>query len=260
MWQRPRELPSTIGAPTLLTLLVTLLVTAAGFSRPAMAQIPETFSNLQVLDAEISPRELVGVMRSFAGSLGVRCNHCHVGPDDLQGMDFATDEKDAKKSARQMMQMVRHINGEVLAKLPVAAGRESEQVSCYTCHRGLATPPRSSREVLLATVESEGVDAALVQLEDFAERYAAAGVYNLSPRNLAAVGRTLAEQGKTDEASNWLHKVAERYPQNADLPATLGMVYQQAGNVDAASRAFEEALRIDPAHPWAQQAKARLKP
>jgi hypothetical protein len=64
---------------------------------------PQAFTNLKVLPKEIPRAELVATMRGFAGALGVRCTHCHVGPDDLQGMDFATDEKPAKQVARTML-------------------------------------------------------------------------------------------------------------------------------------------------------------
>ena len=65
----------------------------------AAAQIPDTFDNLQVLPADIQRRALVGVMRGLAGSLGVQCDHCHVGgdPNTLEGFDFASDDKETKR-------------------------------------------------------------------------------------------------------------------------------------------------------------------
>src|SRR5688572_31654917 len=113
-----------------------------GWSAPsAFAQIPQTFTNLQVLPKDIPRPQLVATMRGFAGALGVRCTHCHVGPDDLQGMDFATDEKESKKVARTMLRMVRGINADVIGTLP-AADPPRQQVTCLTCHRREAKPPR----------------------------------------------------------------------------------------------------------------------
>ena len=68
----------------------------------ASAQIPEEFTNLEVLSEDISRGELVGMMRGFAGALGVRCNFCHVGedPSNLDNYDFASDEKESKVVAR----------------------------------------------------------------------------------------------------------------------------------------------------------------
>ena len=90
------------------------------------AQIPDEFTNLKVLPKDISKGELVSVMRGFAGGLGVRCNHCHEGPGNLQGMDFATDDKESKRTARAMMLMVKAINGEYLAKLVKFVKRHPE--------------------------------------------------------------------------------------------------------------------------------------
>jgi hypothetical protein len=224
---------------------------------PGLGQIPSEFTNLQVLDSSISQPQLIGVMRSFAGALGVRCNHCHVGPDNLQGMDFATDEKATKKTARRMLQMVNTLNDEQLANLPVVVDREHQTVSCYTCHRGLSTPPRSSRELLVETIARDGVDAGIAQLEELGSQHADAGVYDFTPRNLAAVGRALFEQGEVDLAVTWLEGVSARNPDSADLPATLGMILLQGGKRDEALRAFDRALEIDPDNAMAKMAKER---
>lgn len=103
------------------------------------AQIPKTFTNLQVLPADIAQADLIAEMRGFARGLGVRCNHCHVGPDNLEGMDFATDEKATKRAARTMLRMVRAINAEHISALPAQAEARM-QVTCATCHQGMPKP------------------------------------------------------------------------------------------------------------------------
>jgi len=108
-----------------LTILAALLVAAT----PAVAQIPTTFTNLQVLPKDIPRSELIATMRNIAGSLGVRCVHCHVGPDDLQGMDFAIDEKRSKVAARAMLQMVRAINADYVSRLPAGRRRHSRSAA-----------------------------------------------------------------------------------------------------------------------------------
>jgi hypothetical protein len=95
----------------------------------AAAQIPDEFVNLQLLPQDISKDELVATMSGWAEDLGVRCGHCHVGPDDLQGMDFATDEREAKEVTREMLVLTRAINHDYL-KDPQAG----EDVTCHTCH------------------------------------------------------------------------------------------------------------------------------
>jgi photosynthetic reaction center cytochrome c subunit len=78
--------------------------------------------NLQIL----TPDNYRAAMTSFTQALGVQCTFCHV-----QG-DFASDDKDQKKTARMMLTMTREIN---------AKWTDGKQhVRCYTCHRGSNTP------------------------------------------------------------------------------------------------------------------------
>ena len=68
-------------------------------------------------------------MQYIAASLGVQCNYCHVqGQNDL-------DDKDTKKRAREMMQMVQDINGKFFDGAP--------RLSCASCHNGRAKPLRT---------------------------------------------------------------------------------------------------------------------
>ena len=92
-----------------------ILVCAVLLAMPqAVAQIPDEFTNLKVLPEDIDKRELMGIMRGFAGSLGVRCIHCHVGDDprNLDTVDFVSDDREPKRVARAMLQMVDEINSE----------------------------------------------------------------------------------------------------------------------------------------------------
>ena len=108
--------------------------------RPHM-QIPDKFTNLQVLPKNISKEELVNTMRMFSRSLGTRCDACHVMSEDKA--DFASDQKDNKNAARNMMKMVRDININYMPKLEPLPGEEKEDkkgVNCWTCHRGHKEP------------------------------------------------------------------------------------------------------------------------
>ena len=112
---------------------------ALAAAAPAAAQIPEKFTNLQVLPRDIPRDQLVRVMRGFTTSLGVRCNHCHVGPGPatLEGFDFASDDKETKRVARVMMKMTQEINTRLL---PQTGRSPLTEVRCMTCHRGVAKP------------------------------------------------------------------------------------------------------------------------
>lgn len=113
-------------------------LTLSAFSTPD--QIPRTFTNLQVLPKDITPGDLIGVMKGYAINLGVRCQYCHVGEDgaDLGTFDFVTDTKAPKATARRMQQMVNAINGEFLTG--IGAPSDAPKVTCFTCHRGAAKP------------------------------------------------------------------------------------------------------------------------
>lgn len=112
-------------------------------AHPAIAQgtfPPTSFKNLQVLPKTATAGDVVGTMKTFAGSLGVRCQFCHVGQEGmpLEQFDFASDEPAHKKTARAMMRLVQDINKQIDALLPPAA--PGARVTCFTCHRGSQTP------------------------------------------------------------------------------------------------------------------------
>ena len=127
-----------IGLIGLLGALALAIVTAAG----VRAQVPQKYTNLQVLPKDTSPAQLVAMMKSFAQGLGVRCEHCHVGEgNDLSKFDFAADTKPAKATARKMIRIASTLNAEVSAIVPPAADAPTAlRVTCFTCHRGALKP------------------------------------------------------------------------------------------------------------------------
>ena len=104
------------------------------------AQVPEKFTNLQVLPKTTTRAEILAVMKGFALNLGTRCEHCHVGEGpDLSKFDFAADTKSAKGVARQMMKMVAALNPQV-ATINEPAPEGKPKITCFTCHRGALKP------------------------------------------------------------------------------------------------------------------------
>ncbi len=73
---------------------------------PPQPRIPDTFTNLQVLPKDIAKPELMRIMKGFAVTMEKRCAFCHVATDDLSQADFASDEKETKKKARDLMQFI----------------------------------------------------------------------------------------------------------------------------------------------------------
>jgi hypothetical protein len=100
--------------------------------------------NLQVLDPATAPGDVIATMKGFTRGLGVRCQHCHVyqgaDPDDLSAFDFASDEKEPKRTARAMLRMQQAINREHLKDVGDPAAAAKIRVTCYTCHRGEKRP------------------------------------------------------------------------------------------------------------------------
>lgn len=93
-------------------------------------------TNLKVLPKDIARPALTAMMRGYASSLGVQCNHCHV--EDMA--QRASDDNPKKEIARKMIKMTMDINATYLAGVGTAAMPDQPKVTCYTCHRGAVKP------------------------------------------------------------------------------------------------------------------------
>jgi len=206
----------------------------------AAAQIPDKFTNLQVLPKDISKAELVMTMRTIAGDLGLRCHNCHVGPDDLQGMDFAIDEKPTKKVAREMLKMVQSVNAVVKALPPRDEPRGT--VSCYTCHRSAQRPPQRLDMLLARLAQEKGVEAAVAHYQELKRDHPNDGQYDYTPRALGIATNRLLEAGRIDDALVFARLNAELYPDVSLVQALVGQVLMRKGDKPAAAEAFRKAL------------------
>jgi len=111
----------------------------------------QVYKNIQVFKG-IPASDLEPTMAFISGSLGVKCNYCHVNP-------FAKDDRPTKHTARQMIRMVFDLNK--------GNFNGEKAVSCYTCHRSNPRPisvpavgqnlwqpiPPSAKENSLPTVD-----------------------------------------------------------------------------------------------------------
>ena len=105
---------------------------------------PQLPKNLQVLK-DVPPDQLQLTMQYIAASLGVQCNYCHVqGQNDL-------DDKDTKKTARDMMRMVDKLNATFFDGKP--------RVSCASCHNGRSRPVRTAPLAIEMTAEQAAAAA-----------------------------------------------------------------------------------------------------
>ena len=128
-----------------VVLFFGLLATVSAQTQPQPPQqrrmpLPDKFTNLQVLPKDISKDDLVATMRLFSHSLGVHCDFCHEVSETSH--DWASDRKDEKNAARNMMKMVHEVNTHYMPKLEPLPGEEKKQanVNCWTCHRGHKEP------------------------------------------------------------------------------------------------------------------------
>lgn len=119
-------------------MLVMMLagIATASTGVPLAAQGPRVFTNLQFLPEDITTAELFENMKRLTRALGAECRSCH--RTDIR--DFATDEIEAKRIAREMMVMVKQMNEE----LSPAGAKEAAKTTCFTCHRGRRKPATSA--------------------------------------------------------------------------------------------------------------------
>ncbi|MEN8143916.1 MAG: c-type cytochrome [Gemmatimonadota bacterium] len=237
-----------------LAAALTLLVLVAA---PAAAQIPDEFTNLQVLPEDISRRSLIATMRGFAGGLGVRCTHCHVGENaaTLEGFDFASDEKETKQVARVMLRMVQDINQRHLPE----TGREDRlRVTCVTCHRRL-TKPQSLRDKLADVFSEEGIEAATAAYTELRAEHFGDGSYNFSPSTLASLAERLVGQGEIEAALAFLDLNIELYPDNVFSFWVQYQARTEQGQHAEAVKSLERALELEPGSEFFQQALAEAE-
>jgi tetratricopeptide (TPR) repeat protein len=238
-----------------------VLGAALALPNPAAAQIPEEFHNLQVLPEDIAQRELIGVMRGFALGLGVRCTHCHVGEEGqpFSEYDFESDDKETKRKARFMLQMVSYLNDERLPGLTEIAERAEPavKVTCETCHNGKPLP-RSIGEVLVQTIDADGIDAAVAKYGELREEFYGSAAYDFSELALLLVAGDLG-RAQPDAARALAELNLEHYPESVNSWLLLGQLNMQSGDTDAVRAAVQKALEIDPENPQAARLLSQLE-
>lgn len=238
-----------------LALILALIVPPA----PAGAQIPEKFENLQVLPKDIPRQALVQRMREFSLSLNVRCQHCHTGGDGMSfdGVDFKSDDKAAKKNARQMMRMVEEINTKLLTAVP-SRSDPPVRVDCVTCHHGLAVP-KTLALTLTETIAKDGAPAAVAQYRKLRETTMVSGQYDFGEWSMTELARSLKEKGDTASAVAMLELNGEFYPKSPAIDAILGDLHRDRGERDQAIKRYKLALEKNPKLEDARKRLAELE-
>ena len=228
-----------------------VIVLAVSSACSASAQIPDKFTNLQFFPKDISRAELVMTMRNIAGDLGLRCHNCHVGPDDLTGMDFAIDEKPTKKVAREMLKMLQSVNATLKTLPPRDEPRGS--ATCYTCHRGAQRPPERLDMLLARVAQEKGAESAIARYQELKKDHPNDGQYNFTPPAVGIAASRLAGAKRVDDALALARFNAELFPDVSLVQAQVGQILLQKGDRAAAAEQFRKALKLDPANQAAQR-------
>jgi len=239
----------SLAAPTVMLLSLTALV--------AEAQMPDKFTNLQYFPKTISRQELMGNMRGFSFSLGVRCQFCHAGKEGskLDRMDFASDEKDTKKTARAMLRMVDAINQEYIAKM----GRTAPiRVECVTCHHQLSIP-KTMNALLAETIDKKDVQEAIAVYRDLRKNDLGSGKYDFGETSLNILTESLLKQDKAKEAVAIMElNVEVNTPPSGWAYNLLAMSHVANKEVDKAKADYQKILELNPQDEWAKKQLEQL--
>jgi len=105
-----------------------------------MAKDEPMYKNLKILPKDITKDQMDSVMHHFAASMGKKCGFCHVYNQEQNKMDFASDAKEQKETARAMWQMQAKLNKKFFEVKDSKNLDAKLQVTCFTCHHGSEHP------------------------------------------------------------------------------------------------------------------------
>ena len=221
------------------------------------AQVPDKFTNLQYFPKDISGRQLIATMRGFSFSLNVRCQFCHAAKagNSLEQMDFASDEKETKRTARAMLRMVDAINQDYIAKM----GRTAPvRVECVTCHHRL-TIPKTMNALLAETLEKKDLPAALSLYRKLRSEDLGGGQYDFGETPLNILTESLLTQGKAKEAAAIMEMNVEvNTPPSGWAYNLLALAHVANKEVEKAKADYRKILEMDPQDRFAKEQLEKL--
>ena len=101
---------------------------------------PPKYKNLKILPKNITKDQMDSVMHHFANSMGKKCNFCHVYNQEEKKMDFVSDAKEEKATAREMWKMTAKLNKKYFDVKDSKNLDAKLEVTCFTCHHGSDHP------------------------------------------------------------------------------------------------------------------------
>jgi len=241
---------------TRIAIVLMSVISLTAFPAGIQAQAAEKPKNLKVLPADLTRDSVVKIMRRVVASgLGVTCSYCHGAPNvPFDSIDFASDERPTKRTAREMMRMVARINGELLPAIP-NRGTPAVEVQCITCHRG-APRPLMLEDTLGTIIARFGPDSAVATYDRLEQRYTGRFAYDFSQRSLNTLAARLIEQNRLVEARRMLELNIREHPDVWDPVNTLAQVLETLGEKDLAIAQYRRVLELFPTY---APAKRRLE-
>lgn len=238
-----------------LLLLGFLALPGALAAQPSGKWPPDSLVNTQVIARATPVIQVVGMMRNFAGDLGVRCQFCHVGEEGmpLERFDFPKDEKRTKLVARQMMRMVEEIN----RRVDTMPGRvpTGPQVNCRTCHHGVSRPVPLVTLMVEAS-QAAGADSAIRAYRALRARYYGRDGYDFGESSLNIAAFRLGREKRFPDAFALLGLNEQLFPSSSGMSVFRGNIELMRGDTLAAASAFREAVRRDSSN---AEARGRLQ-
>jgi len=121
---------------------------------------------------------------------------------------------------------------------------------------GQKTHRKSIDDLLMTTILSEGIDAAIDEYRRLKNEQA--GAYDFRERVLNRLGYRLLRRNMNQEAIGVFKLNIEVYPEYANGYDSLGEAYMNADQLDLAVENYEKSLELDPANENAAKMLARL--
>jgi tetratricopeptide (TPR) repeat protein len=230
--------------------MLALLVSAIAATAQSQAEKPK---NLKVLPSDLTRDSVVKIMRFVvAGGLGVSCNFCHGAPNvPFDSIDFASDERLTKQTAREMMRMVARINGELLPNVP-NRGTPAIEVQCVTCHRR-APRPLMMEDTLATVLAQFGPDSAVATYDRLKQRYTGRFAFDFGQSPLNTLAARLIDQKKLPEARRMLELNIREHPDVWDPENTLAQVLESLGEKELAIVHYRRVLELFPTYGFAKR-------
>lgn len=133
------QMKSSIKSLIYITVITGFVSLAATIPNQQKDEVPYKAKNLKILPKDMTYHQIDSVMDDYKAALGVKCDYCHVkSKENPKKLDFASDEKEYKLVAREMMKMTNKLNKKYFED---HAGNSSVgAIQCITCHRGKTVP------------------------------------------------------------------------------------------------------------------------